>query len=85
MSIFYFDFKNGVPSRDHVGYDCYNEQEAKNHADDLARKIGTEKPETVGNGYISVIDENSNEIHRSPFECRNILTPVIEPPERLPS
>jgi hypothetical protein len=67
MSVFYFDLKNGVSNRDRVGYDCHNVREAKNHADDMARQIGIEKPETVGKGYISVIDQNSNEIHRSPF------------------
>jgi hypothetical protein len=67
MSVFYFDLKNGVSKRDHMGYDCYNEQEAKNHADDMARQIGTEKPESVGKGYVSVIDQNGNEIYRSPI------------------
>jgi hypothetical protein len=69
MPLFYFDFKpciSGVSQRDHEGYDCFNEQEAKNHADDLALKNGTERPDLVGKGYISVIDPYSNEIHRSP-------------------
>jgi hypothetical protein len=69
MSLFHFDFKtciSGATQRDHEGYDCFNEQEAKNHADDVARKKGTERPDLIGKGYISVIDLHSNEIYRSP-------------------
>jgi hypothetical protein len=68
MPLYYFDLKNGVPVRDRQGHKCANDEEAIFHGNFIAQRIGTERPETVGRGYyISVLNEDSQEIHQAPI------------------
>lgn len=70
MPHFYFDLKDGVPIRDRVGYDCFDDSQARNRADDLARIAALDHPELVGKGYVSVIDHRGTEIYRSRLVSR---------------
>ncbi len=70
MPHFYFDLKDGVPVRDRSGYDCFDESQARNRADDLARIAALDHPELVGKAYISVIDDQGSEIYRSRLVSR---------------
>jgi hypothetical protein len=66
MPKYFFDLKNGVPVRDHDGHECADDQEAIFHGTFIAQRIGTERPEAAGHGYISVVNEEGDEIHRAP-------------------
>jgi hypothetical protein len=66
MPLYYFDFKDGVPVRDRIGHECASDQEAVAKGSLLAERIGAEQPDLVGDGYISVVNENGEEIYRAP-------------------
>lgn len=72
MPHFYFDLKNGVPLQDRAGCDCFDDGQARNRADDLARTAAVDYPDLVGKGYISVVDDRGSEIYRSRLVKRSI-------------
>jgi hypothetical protein len=74
MALHFFNLKDGIPVRDRKGHECANDDEAIFHGTFIAQRIGTERPDYAGRGhYISVVNEEGNEIHRAPIESAGKL------------
>jgi hypothetical protein len=58
-----------LPARDFLGHQCRSRKEAKDHAQFIAHRIGTERPNfaKLGN-YISVRDDSGIEIFEAPIK-----------------
>ena len=64
MRTYYFDKKDGVPSRDRAGLQLPNVAAAIEHGRQLARRLRGD-PGTGDLGlYISIVDESGTEVHR---------------------
>ncbi|MDO9061632.1 MAG: hypothetical protein Q7U92_21785 [Bradyrhizobium sp.] len=64
MRTYYFDMKDGVPTRDRTGLEFVNAAGAIEHSKELARLLRHESRLTDRRLSILVIDESGAEIHR---------------------
>ncbi|WP_409363044.1 DUF6894 family protein [Bradyrhizobium lablabi] len=68
MKRFFFDLAGELPAHDVLGHQCRSRKEAKDHAQFVAHRIGTERPNFAKPGnYISVRDDSGNEIFEAPI------------------
>lgn len=68
MPTYFFHLSGEIPAHDMTGHDCMNDDEAKEHGNFIAQRIGNEKPEMVREGnFISVENARSKEIARIPL------------------
>ena len=63
MRTYYFDMKDGVPTRDRAGLQFPNDAAAIEHGKQLAEQLRGD-PRIKPEFYISVVDESGREIHR---------------------
>jgi hypothetical protein len=69
MKQFFFDLAGELSAQDVLGHRCRSRKEAKEHAEFIAHRIGTERPTFAKPGnYISVRDESGNEIFEAPIK-----------------
>jgi hypothetical protein len=69
MKRFFFDLAGELPAHDVVGHQCRSREEAKDHAQFIAHRIGTERPTFAKPGnYISVRDESGTEVFEAPIK-----------------
>jgi hypothetical protein len=74
MKNFFFDLAGELSARDVLGHQCRSSGEAKDHAQYIAHRIGTERPSFARPGnYISVRDENGTEIFEAPIESSRAI------------
>lgn len=63
MPRYFFNLAGRIPAQDVIGHECADDDEAKEHGNFIAHRIGTEKPEMVRDeNFISVRNENGREI-----------------------
>jgi hypothetical protein len=63
MNRFFFDLVGELAAHDVLGHQCRSRKEAKDHAQFIASRVGTERPNFAKPGnYISVRDESGTEI-----------------------
>jgi hypothetical protein len=68
MPRYYFHLAGEIPAQDVLGHDCVNDREAQEHANFIAHRIGTEKPEMVkSQNYILVTNDQELEVARAPL------------------
>jgi hypothetical protein len=73
MPRYFFYLAGDIPAHDVLGHDCANDDEARQHGDFIAHRIGTEKPEMVRDGnFISVANEQGNEIAEIPLASTTV-------------
>lgn len=69
MKRFFFDLAGELPANDVQGHQCRSRKEAKDHAQFIAHRIGTEQPTFAKPGnYISVRDESGTEVFEAPIK-----------------
>jgi hypothetical protein len=69
MKQFFFDLAGELSAQDVLGHRCRSVKEAKDHAEFIAHRIGSERPTFAKPGnYISVRDESGNEIFEAPIK-----------------
>jgi hypothetical protein len=66
MRLYYFDMKDGIPTRDRKGIEFPSAAAAIAHSKELARRLRDEPRLTDPALAIVVIDESGAEIHREP-------------------
>lgn len=66
MRTYYFDVKDGVPTRDRKGLEFPNAVGAIEHSKELARSLRHEPRLQDRHLSIVVVDESGTEIHREP-------------------
>jgi hypothetical protein len=66
MRIYYFDMKDGIPTRDRKGIEFPSTAAAVAHSKELARRLREEPRLKDPELAIVVIDESGAEIHREP-------------------
>lgn len=66
MRIYYFDMKDGIPTRDRKGIEFPSTSAAIAHSKELARRLRNEPRLKDPALAIVVIDESGAEIHREP-------------------
>ena len=66
MRTYYFDMKDGIPSRDRTGLEFATNAGAIEHSRDLARRLRHDPRITDRGLSIVVVDESGAEIHREP-------------------
>ena len=64
MRTYYFDMKDGIPTRDRTGLEFATSAGAIEHSRDLARRIRHDPRITDRRLAIVVVDESGTEIHR---------------------
>jgi len=64
MRTYYFDMKDGVPTRDRAGLQFPSVAAAIEHGKKLARQLRGDPRINEPNLYISVVDESGREVHR---------------------
>ena len=64
MQMFFFDMKDGVPSRDRVGIEFNTNSEAIEHSKELAQHFRDESLTDDQDLEISVVNSLGREIHR---------------------
>ncbi|QAU45704.1 DUF6894 family protein [Bradyrhizobium guangzhouense] len=72
MRTYYFDMKDGVPTRDKAGVELASDGAAIAHSKQLADKVRLEKPAGHQDLRIVVIDESGREVHREQVYQRKI-------------
>ena len=76
MRTYYFDMKDGIPSRDRTGLEFATASGAIEHSKELARRLRHDPRITDRALFIVVIDEAGVEIHREPVHT-NATKPDI--------
>jgi hypothetical protein len=66
MKRFFFDLAGQLPANDVLGHQCRSRKEAKDHAEFIAHRIGTERPNFAN--YISVREDSGTEIFKEPIK-----------------
>lgn len=66
MRTYYFDMRNGVPTRDRAGLEFATIAGAIEHSRDLARRLRHDPRITDRKLSIVIVDESGAEIHREP-------------------
>jgi hypothetical protein len=66
MRIYYFDMKDGVPTRDRTGLEFATTDAAIEHSKELARRLRRDPRITDRSLSIVVMDESGAAIHREP-------------------
>jgi hypothetical protein len=66
MRTYYFDMKDGIPTRDRTGLEFATNAGAIEHSKDLARRLRHDPRITDRMLSIVVVDESGAEIHREP-------------------
>jgi hypothetical protein len=66
MRTYYFDMKDGVPTRDRKGIEFATAAAAIEHSKELARRLGNESRLRDPDLSVVVVDESGAEIHREP-------------------
>src|ERR1051325_10308848 len=66
MRTYYFDMRDGVPSRDRTGLQFATPSGAIEHSKELAKRLRHDPRITDRSLFIVVIDESGVEIHREP-------------------
>ncbi|QPF83658.1 hypothetical protein IC762_28780 [Bradyrhizobium genosp. L] len=73
MPKYFFHLAGDIPAHDVLGHQCADAREAEAHANFIAHRIGTEKPEMVRDGNcISVRDEADNELFQVPLASTTV-------------
>ena len=68
MPRYYFHLAGGLEAHDLLGHDCANDKAAKEHANLLAHRVGTDKPGLVREGnFILVENRLGEEVSRAPL------------------
>nr|WP_300257103.1 hypothetical protein [Bradyrhizobium sp.] len=66
MQTYYFDLKDGVPTRDRRGLQFSSPADAIAHSKDLAQRLRAERRVQDRRLTISVLDQSGTEVHREP-------------------
>jgi hypothetical protein len=66
MRTYYFDMKDGIPTRDRTGLEFATIAGAIEHSKELARRLRHDPRITDRKLSIVVVDESGAEIHREP-------------------
>jgi len=66
MRTYYFDMKDGIPTRDRTGLEFATVTGAIDHSRDLARRLRHDPRITDRRLSIVIVDESGAEIHREP-------------------
>ena len=74
MRTYYFDMKDGVPSRDRTGLQFATAGGAIEHSKELAKRLRHDPRITDRELFIVVIDESGVEIHREPVHTNDTKT-----------
>jgi hypothetical protein len=73
MPRYFFNLAGELPARDLIGHECANDDEARDHGNFIAHRIGTEKPGMIQeHNFISVVDEQGNEIFQIPLASTTV-------------
>ncbi len=75
MRTYYFDMKDGIPTRDRTGLAFATTSGAIEHSKELARRLRDDPRITDRSLSIVVIDELGAEVHREPVHHNPIPTP----------
>jgi hypothetical protein len=63
MTRYFFHLAGEISAHDVHGHECADVEEAKQHANFIAHRVGTEKPDMVRDGnFISVTNDQDEEI-----------------------
>ncbi len=76
MRTYYFDMKDGLPTRDRTGLEFATAGGAIEHSKNLARRLRHDPRITDPTLSIVVIDESGAEIHREPVHPNATPTPT---------
>jgi hypothetical protein len=64
----FFPLSRSASARDLIGHECANDEDAKDHGNFIAHRIGTEKPGMVQEGnFISVTNHQGDELFQVPL------------------
>jgi hypothetical protein len=66
MRIYYFDMKDGIPTRDRKGIEFHSAAGAIAHSKELARRLRDEPRLIDPELAVVVVDESGSEVHREP-------------------
>jgi hypothetical protein len=73
MPRYFFNLAGQLLARDLLGHECANDDEAKDHGNFIAHRIGTEKPGMIlGGNFISVVNEQGSEIFQIPLASTTV-------------
>ena len=73
MPKYFFHLAGQLPARDLIGHECANDDEAREHGNFIAHRIGTEKPGMIQEGnFISVVDEEGSELFQIPLASTTV-------------
>jgi hypothetical protein len=73
MPKYFFHLAGQLPAHDLLGHECANDEEARDHGNFIAHRIGTEKPGMVREGnYISVVTDENKEIFQIPLASTTV-------------
>jgi hypothetical protein len=68
MPRYFFHLVGQLPATDLIGRECLNDDEAREHGNFIAHRIGTERPEMVRQeNFISVLNNMGDELFRIPI------------------
>jgi Domain of unknown function (DUF6894) len=68
MPVYFFHLAGQVSARDVHGHRCANDDKAREDANFIAHRVGSEKPEMVREGsFVSVTNEDGDEIFQVPI------------------
>jgi uncharacterized protein YifN (PemK superfamily) len=63
MPRYFFNLVGTIAADDTVGHECDNDEEARDHGNFIAHRIGTEKPEMVRQrNSICIVNESNQQI-----------------------
>jgi hypothetical protein len=80
MKRFFFDLVGEYPARDMAGHECVSRKEAREHAQFIAQRIGTEKPSFAKSGnFIRVRDEKGAKIYEAPVHSTYVYDLPLGP------
>ena len=73
MAKYFFHLAGDLRAHDLIGHECANDEEAKDHGNFIAHRIGTEKPSMIREGnYIAVKDDRDREIFQIPVASTTV-------------
>lgn len=73
MPKYFFHLAGQFPARDLIGHECANDEEAKDHGNFIAHRIGTEKPGMVREGnFIAVADRHGKQLFQLPLASTKV-------------
>src|SRR3569623_1637485 len=69
MPRYFFHLAGQLPATDLIGYECLNDDEARDHGSFIAHRMRTEKHEMVREeNFICVMNDNNDELFKIPIK-----------------